>query len=223
MIGPTLTRYFATRFLRAFAGVFLGMFALIYLLDFVELLRRSGDVKGATAAGMAALSILRVPTVTEQVLPFAMLFGAMIAFIGLTRRLELVVARAAGLSIWQFLAPPLGVAAAIGVVATIAYNPMSAAFKQRADRIEATTFGATLSQATQGLWLRQKSVDGSAIVRGDKLESDHLTLTGVTAFVFEADGSFLERVSAARATLLPGFWEFEDARVISPDPDSTLR
>ena len=56
---------------------------------------------------MAALSFLRTPTVAEQALPFAVLFGSMIAFLNLSRKLELVVARAAGVSVWQILAPPL--------------------------------------------------------------------------------------------------------------------
>lgn len=218
MIGRTLARYFALAFARAVASVFAGLFVLIYLLDFVDLLRRAGDNTAATASQMAMLSFLRVPTVTEQVLPFVVLFGAMIAFIALTRRLELVVARAAGLSIWQFLAPAVGVALAFGVLASVAYNPVSAAFKQRADRIEATLFGSALSRPSAGLWLRQRGVDGEAILRADRLADDGVTAEGVTAFVFQPGGAFLERVSARTAVLHPGFWQFADARVISPDP-----
>ena len=219
MIGRTLTRYFAFVFLRATGGVMLGMYVLVYLLDVVELLRRAGDNKAASAPLMALLSFYRVPNVIEQVLPFIMLFGAMIAFISLTRRLELVVARAAGLSIWQFLAPPVGVALLFGLAATLAFNPVSATFKQRADRIEARVFGATLAQPSEGLWLRQRSIDGQAILRGNRLGEDHVTLEGVTAFVFDPDGTFLERVSARSATLEPGYWRFADAHIISPDPN----
>ena len=79
---------------------------------------------------MAALSFLRTPTVAEQALPFAVLFGSMIAFLNLSRKLELVVARAAGVSVWQILAPPLIVIAALGILSVIAYNPASAWMKQ---------------------------------------------------------------------------------------------
>ena len=78
------------------------------------MLRRSGDAPKATALLMAALSFLRTPTVAEQALPFAVLFGSMIAFLNLSRKLELVVARAAGVSVWQILAPPLVVIARSG-------------------------------------------------------------------------------------------------------------
>ncbi len=135
MVGSTLARYLSLRFLGSVGGVFGTLFGLIYLLDFVELLRRSRDAHGATAQSMAFLSLLRVPAVAEQMLPFAVLFGAMFAFLNLTRKLELIVARAAGVSVWQFLTPPLLVALLLGLVAVTAYNPLSAIFKQRADRL----------------------------------------------------------------------------------------
>ena len=219
MIASTLGRYFSAAFARTVGAVFGGMFLLIYLLNFVELLRRAGDSHNASASLLAFLCLLRVPSVTEQVLPFAVLFGAMIAFVNLTRRLELVVARAAGLSVWQFLAPPLLVALLIGCAATVAYNPLSASFKQRADRLESKLFGSTLGGNARTVWLRQKSLDGQAIIRADRVEDDGVTLSGVTAFVFEPDGRFLERVGARTAVLQPGFWRFDDARVLSPDAE----
>ncbi len=126
MIGRTLGRYIAARFARTILSVFALFFSIIYALDFVEMLRRSGDVEGATTSQMAYLSLLRVPTVVEQALPFAVLFGSMTAFLNLSRKLELIVARAAGVSVWQFLAPPLFVAVALGTTATAVYNPLSA-------------------------------------------------------------------------------------------------
>ena len=52
----------------------------------------------------------------EQIFPFAVLFGSMAALLQLSRKLELVVARAAGVSAWQFLQPGVLVAAAVGAV-----------------------------------------------------------------------------------------------------------
>ena len=115
MIAGTLGRYFARRFFKTIAAVFAGVFALIYAIDVVEMMRRSGDTPGAVAPLMAWLSLLHTPIVAEQALPFAVLFGAMIAFLNLSRELELVVARSAGVSVWQFLAPPVFVAVAIGI------------------------------------------------------------------------------------------------------------
>jgi lipopolysaccharide export system permease protein len=218
MIGKTLSVYIGSRFARTILSVFALFFAIIYSLDFVEMLRRSGDTQGATTALMAYLSALRVPTVVEQALPFAILFGSMTAFLNLSRKLELVVARAAGVSVWQFLVPPVLVAGSFGLLATTVYNPVSAVLKEQGDTVEARIFGKTRggNDGVQGSWIRQKSVDGQAIIRAEQSSSAGTVLSGVTVFVFEPDGSFTERVDAATARLSPGVWTLSDARVLAP-------
>ncbi len=154
----------------------------------------------------------------EQVLPFAVLFGAMITLLQLSRKLELVVARAAGVSAWQFLQPGLLVAVGIGLFAVFAYNPMAAMLKQEASAREAVLFarGAGLVSA-QTVWIRQRSVDGTAIVRAEGVEEGTTRLAGVTAFVFDHDGRFLERIDARAGELLPGYWELTEARITALD------
>src|SRR5215207_5320643 len=136
LIGATLERYLALQFTKTILAVFATVFALVFLLDFIELMRRAGDAQGATPGVMAQLSLFRTPAVAEQVFPFAVLFGSMAALLQLSRKLELVVARSAGVSAWQFLQPGVLVAALIGIVSVMAYNPLSAYLKQRASEQE---------------------------------------------------------------------------------------
>jgi lipopolysaccharide export system permease protein len=217
MIGSTLGRYMALRFAKTVLATFGGVFALIFTIDLVETLRRTGDSPKATGLLMTMLSLFHTPTIAEQVLPFAVLFGAMIAFLNLSRRLELVVARAAGVSVWQFLTPPIGVALLLGILSVAFYNPASAYLKQRADQIEAKIFGqAGQLSSSAGLWIRQKSVDGQAIIRAEKATEGGAALSGVTVFGFDPDGRFEERIDAASAALRRGYWRLEDAKVVTP-------
>jgi lipopolysaccharide export system permease protein len=166
LIGATLGRYFSAKFLQSIFLVFGTVFVLVYTLDFVELMRRAGDIPGASAGVMARLALFRTPAVAEQVLPFAILFGSMSALLQLSRKLELVVARAAGISAWQFLQPGLLVAALVGIVSVALYNPLSAHLKQKATETEARLFAR--SQATgaaRDTWIRQVSPDGQSIMR----------------------------------------------------------
>ncbi len=215
MIGRTLSFYLAGRFGRTVLAAFAFVFALIYAVDLVEMLRRSGDAPNATAPLLAALSFLRTPTVAEQALPFAVLFGSMIAFLNLSRKLELVVARAAGVSVWQILAPPLVVVVLIGVASVAAYNPASAWMKQRSDQIENSVFGGR-SNPWGDLWLRQKSVDGQAIIHARGKEEDGTRLEGVEVYNFDDQGNFVERVDAASGDMRDGYWELHDAKVVTP-------
>ncbi len=215
MVGRTFAFYLSRNFTKSILMVFGLLFAIIYLSDFVELLRRSGDVKGATTPAMAFLSLLRVPSITEQVFPFSVLFGAMFAFLNLTRKLELVVARAAGLSVWQFLLPPLVVALVLGIVTTTLYNPIAAISNQRAARLETRMFGKTgNAQTDTAFWIQQDGVDGQTILRADRASDGGAVLSGVTAFVYDRAGRFEERVEADRAELRDGYWTLDNARVL---------
>src|SRR3990172_12753222 len=118
MTAGTLARYFGLRFLGAFLAVFVGVVALVIMVDYVELMRRSINLPNATPMLLAEISLFRVPQLTERIMPFAVLVATMWCYLNLSRRLELVVARAAGVSAWQFIAPALVVALAIGIVAT---------------------------------------------------------------------------------------------------------
>src|SRR6516162_8373879 len=153
MVAGTLSRYFGFRFLKSVVGSFFGVVALAGMIDYVELLRRGSDWPKATALLLAEISLFRVPQLSERILPFAVLVGAMSCYLALSRRLELVVARAAGVSAWQFVAPSMIAAFLFGLIATTLYNPVSAILHERSKRLEADMQGDTLSalhQSTSG-------------------------------------------------------------------------
>ena len=70
----TLSRYFAMRFARAIAGVFLTAFALVFMLDFIELVRRAGDAPGASTALMMRIAgiMLAFSGVVNMIAAFAL-------------------------------------------------------------------------------------------------------------------------------------------------------
>jgi lipopolysaccharide export system permease protein len=216
VFGNTLGFYIAGRFIKAIGGVFLTIYLLIFTLDFVELMRRAGDAQDASAGLMATLALYRAPAIAEQVLPFAVLFGAMAALLNLSRKLELVVARSAGVSAWQFLTPGILVGAAIGLLAVTAFNPLAAHLKQRAALIEAKIFVKSgRAPGSEELWLRQRSVDGQAIIRAVSASEQGRVLNRAIFFVFDPKGAFQERIEAATAKLNEGYWALSDGRVIS--------
>ena len=138
------------RFLTAVASVFAGVFVLIVLVDYVELMRRTADVPNVSAWLVAKISFFRVPQITERMLPFWVLVGAMSCYLGLSRRNELVVARAAGMSAWQFVAPAADRARSSSgwsrPRSTIRSRPRCA---KRSKRLEAEIFGDTRRPAAK--------------------------------------------------------------------------
>src|SRR5258708_39734482 len=104
-LAKTCSSYIARQFFSWFSGVFMAMVIITFLLDYIELIRRSGTRIQATLWVLLEMAALKLPHTAQEGLPFAVLFGTLLAFWRPTRNHELVVARAAGVSRWQFLAP----------------------------------------------------------------------------------------------------------------------
>lgn len=217
MIATTLARYFAKRFVVASVSVFLGIVILIVLIDYIELTRRTSGYAGASALMVAQTSLFRVPQLLEKLMPFCILIGAMSSFLALSRSLEFVVARAAGVSAWQFTAPALLSALVLGALATVVYNPVSAIMQERAKELEAQLFSNNrpVTQDSAGFWINQITSEGQAIISSASSQGQGARLIGVTVFRFEPDGSFKERIEAREATLEPGRWLFRNARIFN--------
>ncbi|MCW5680430.1 MAG: LPS export ABC transporter permease LptG [Xanthobacteraceae bacterium] len=217
-----LGRYFGRRFLMAVLVAFTTCMLLIAVVDFFELTRRVGDRPDSSVLQIAYLVLLRLPAFSEQMLPFAVLVGAMSAFLALSRRLEFVIARASGMSAWQFIGSAVAIAFFIGILATTVYNPLSATLKEHADNIEATLVTArsgNVPRATtrSNIWLRQRTPDGAeAIINAQAGTRQGRSLTGLRIFTFDPSGEFAERIEAKTAELEDGFWRLTEVSIYSP-------
>ena len=169
---------------------------------------------------MAQLALFRTPAVAEQIFPFAVLFGSMAALLQLSRKLELVVARAAGdlglavpaarparrardrRPVGRRLQPALGLPEAEGD------RDRGADLRQeRSSSPRARTSGSARS-----------SLDGQAIIRAETAVERTTTIARRDASSPSTrPAAFQERIEAAEATLRDGYWELTDARVLSAD------
>src|SRR5215510_4309912 len=210
-----LARYLGLRFLTAVLIVFAGISVLVTLIAYIEMMRRAADIPNVSVALVAKTSIYSVPQVVERILPFCILIGAMSCYLNLSRRLELVIARSAGVSAWQFVAPALVVAFALGVAATTVYNPVSAILQERSKRFEAELFGHTANAPRHGgtFWISQRTDEGQAIINAVSSRDQGINLNGVSVFTFDPEGRFKQRIEARAAVLEPGEWVLRDARI----------
>jgi len=220
MLTNTLGRYFAGRFVVAAIGVFASIFLLLVLVDYIEMVRRTSGLASASAIMVAETSLFRVPQLLEKMTPFCILIGAMTCYLALSRRLELVVARAAGVSAWQFISPALGAALVLGMLATTMYNPMSANLRELSKRMEAELFGSAPGgglQDASGFWINQVTSEGQAIINAARSEQQGGRLTGLTVFRFDPKSQFKERIEAREAVLENGHWLFSGVRRFTLD------
>lgn len=90
---PRISRYILWQCLQGL-GLVLSIFILaIMLVDVVEQLRTVGGDVELSVIQAVQLSLMKLPMLIEQTLPFAILISAMIAYTQLNRRAELSIDR----------------------------------------------------------------------------------------------------------------------------------
>jgi lipopolysaccharide export system permease protein len=224
----TLSAYVARRFAGMTLATLLALAGLVALFDFIELLRRAATRADATFAIVAQIAALRLPFVVLQILPFAVLIGGIVAFWRLTRSSELIVARAAGISAWGFLAGPLAVALLLGGLGTMAISPLSSVMLARAERLDGQylrNVSGLTALAGGRLWLRQadRELDprGIAVISGRPSVAREIgagwLLQEVTVWRLDPAGRPIGRIESPRATLEEGRWRLEGAVSFGPD------
>ncbi len=217
-MGWTLNRYFFRRYAVMTAWFFIGIFTLAYLIDFTEFSGRTSNLPKYTMQGALIVSALHIPSVMQLIIPFIALFSAIATLISLNRRYELVVTRAAGVSVWQFLLPACFGAFLFGVLATTVINPLAAWGFERALDIEASwrsqQSNATIAASTP--WFRQRTDDGETIVGAKATLQGGRVLSDAVFIHFDDQGNIVLRQDAERAVLDDGYWVLSNVEVTEP-------
>ena len=223
-MGWTLGRYFFFRYVTITLWFFVGIFALVFIIDFTEFSSSTAGLPGFTVQLALAVSALRVPMVMQQVVPFVGLFAAMATLVSLNRRYELVIARAAGISAWQFLLPACIGALLFGLATISILNPIAAYGFSRAENMEtALRSGQSNSVSAFGApWIRQKTDEGDAIIGARAILNQGLELSDAVFFQFHAEGDIARRLDAKRAFLRDGYWELVDVNELKDSTETKL-
>lgn len=207
----TLFQYIARHFLLAILLALFGLVMITMLIDIIELIRRASGKEDVPLHIVFELALLRIPYLVQKLTPYAVLVGSMMALTRLTRTHELVVARAAGVSVWQFLAPALAVVMTIGVFMATAFSPLAAALLLHYEHLEGKYLSGTPSMlmiSSSGLWLRQIEDNegnvGEHIITTLRVSQSTMAFSHVIVFTYDKNHTFIERLDADNASLEPG-------------------
>lgn len=243
-IPPTLCRYLARQYIINLLILTAALMTVVYLFDTLELLRRAGDRDEIGLGTILKLSLLKLPDVSQTMLPFAVLFSAMYTFWQLTRRYELIVVRASGFSVWQFLTPLLGVAALLGIFQMTVINPVGSVLIQKYEQLQHKLLSKEKNEIAifhEGMWLRQAIllesdtpaplsetgaqtqpetpalVPGYIIFHAEKIKQPEWKLQNVTILYFTEENDYLQRIHAQEAVLTEGSWSMTGVSIYETD------
>lgn len=220
MTRATLNRYLFMRELRVVFFFCVGTLAIGFLADFTEFSNRTSGLDNYSTIGAMAIVALRQPFIFMIAIPFVVLFATMTAIMALNQKYELVIARAAGVSAWQFLTPICAAAFFVGVLTVGIVNPIAAAGMARAESLE----GEWRARPTDSLlarprpWLRQPGDEnGYTLIGAERALSEPPVLYGASFLEIDPTGALTRRIDAAEATLKNGLWTLEKVRISDAD------
>ena len=210
-LPPILSLYLLRHFLLWCAAVAFAVCGIIFAADSIQLL--TDDAAGSDIGWLSllGLALLRLPQTFQQVLPFVILISGLGTYHQLTRTSELVVARAAGVSVWQFLAPALLAALTIGILRVALLDPIAATLQSRYDLLHDRWFGDgsgnLVASAQGGVWLREQGSEGTAIVHATHVSLTDRSLGNLVLLMFDPNDHFHERVDAKLGRIEDGDWQ----------------
>ena len=190
--------------------------ALVLVLMTLDLLGESGKILAVPGNGDAELwhyVALRIPLLISRFLPFSVLLGALIAFVGLNQNSEVVAMKAAGLSAHQILAPLI--VASIGIAAALfAFNETVVVKSGRVVTAWSDNDYRPVppdSGMLSNVWL----LDGNDLVKAGLVVGRPPSLHAERVSIYDRSDGVLQRViQAGRATPLPdNRWVLSDVRI----------
>ena len=193
------------------------LFALVLVLMTLDLLGEAGKILAVPGNGDSALWQyvgLRIPVLISRFLPFSVLLGTLIAFVGLNQSSEVVAMKAAGLSAHQIVAPLIVASIAIAV-ALFAFN--EGVVVNSARHVDAWSDNdykpiPPTSGIVSNVWL----LDGDDLVRVGIVSGRGPRMVLHQVSIYERTGGVLQRViNAASAVPEPArrSWMLADVQV----------
>ncbi|WP_455477453.1 LPS export ABC transporter permease LptG [Bartonella sp. B41] len=209
MIGWTLGWYFFIRYLKTTCYFFLGILVLTFLIDFTENSGRFAHLPHYTVKGVFLFSLLRVPFIMQQIIPFIALFSAMVMLISLNRKFELLVTRSIGVSAWQFLIPACLGAFLFGLFSVLLINPLAAWGSSKAEKIIAQWNGnneTTSLNDTRIPWLTQYTNSGKTTIGAKCITDQGKSLINAIFVQYNENATIKNWINTQKATLMNDAW-----------------
>lgn len=214
-----LGRYLTKQIIMNFFAVLLMVMGIVFMFEVIELLRRVSERTDVDSLFVIKMAITKLPRTLEMVLPFVMMIAAMITFWRLSKSNEFVIIRAAGVSIWGFLAPILFAVFMVGVLNVAVVNPISTqmyeAYEMMDYRFKTKNPKAVLF-SDKGLWIREAISEEKFLVmqaKSIRQEDNILLLRDVDILEMDRNSQLLKRVEAFAAVLDKNEFELKDVKV----------
>ena len=205
-----LNKYLVSEFFKSFFNVVLVFCCLGLILNLFEEINyfKNYDV----GIGLPiVLSLMIIPSIVINMLPFILFLSSMWAFIKLKNNRDILSLKTFGLSNINFLILFCFSAIFIGIVTLFAFTPMTSVVVKYYEDIKGKydiDKSHLASINTNGIWIREKSKDNISIIKSQKLEGE--LLINVSIYKFDKKNSLIKRIEGLKADISGNPWIIQE-------------
>ncbi|MGV6840097.1 MAG: LPS export ABC transporter permease LptG [Planktomarina sp.] len=214
----TLHLYFIRRLLIGFAATAAVFFALTFVIELMEHLRKLAG-KDISFAQTLGLITLIAPKRLYEIMPLIAVIASVVVFSSMSRSSELVATRAAGRSGMRFLSAPILAMFVMGALIIGVINPLTSAAAKKYEQDMARYINPLASNAFavsgNGIWLRQSDAAEDLIIHALKGSLDGRVLFEPSFWGYGPTGQSTRYIRAEKTTLTDGQWALENVQVWS--------
>jgi lipopolysaccharide export system permease protein len=216
----TLFLYLARKYTLYLVTVFCITTGIVVLFESVEMIRiMFGRPIGFMT--IIQMALLKNFMHIQRTFGFIALLAAILVYINLNKRSELIIMRSSGMSILQFSLPSLAIAFLFGTIYITILNPVASLFIARYEKLEAQYLKESPSLLTilkTGLWIKQVDNDKQkSIMHALRLSQENSELYETTVYFLDEDNRFIRRLDAEYAKLHDGKWALKNVIETAPN------
>lgn len=186
-----------------------ALIALLALYSFFDLLNEVGNIGkgGYTLATAFTFVLMQMPAHAYQLMPLAVLVGALVGLSRMSADSELAVIKTSGLSNRALIGMILRFSLIFALLTVLLGEWAAPQLSRRADALKAAAKNGQISAAHDGLWLRQPG----SMVNIAAMLPDH-TLVGVKIWRYDENFKLQEAVAAEKALVGQKGWHLQNVR-----------
>ena len=221
IFGRKLDRYLLIKFIKNFIYFISISLLIVFLVEFVELLRRTSENPNIPSIFYVIyLALLKITESIAYIIPISVFVTTMMTCRGLNKYREMVIIQNTGLHSFRILYPFVFFIILFCAIYFIILNPLFSHATNSYQKIEQEVFRGKLSKTSiskSGIWLRQGSVNNKIVIRAANFIPERSLFKDATFFIFTKRNNFTERIDVESAQLEKEFWILKNATINKPN------
>ena len=221
IFGRKLDRYLLKKFIKNFIYFISISLLIVFLVEFVELLRRTSENPNIPSIFYVIyLALLKITESIAYIIPISVFVTTMMTCRTLNKYREMVIIQNTGLHSFRILYPFVFFIILFCAIYFIILNPLFSHATNSYQKIEQEVFRGKLSKTSiskSGIWLRQGSVNNKIVIRAANFIPERSLFKDATFFIFTKRNNFTERIDVESAQLEKEFWILKNAIINKPN------